>query len=144
MTPIETVRRLLVDAPGIAVCDSCLALSRFISLDEIRAITAVLLNTAGFERNDRCWSCSRNVTALLFRAKCVYCSLLIESSDDAVVLGADMFHAARRRVLDSREVIRVSRKLKRRSLRLIDESVRRPRAAPPPTDLLPTRCPHPR
>jgi len=128
MRPIDTVRRLLVDAPGIAICDACLAHSCSISLGEIRAITAVLLNSAGFDRRDRCWSCSRNVKALLFRAKCVHCSLLIESRDMAVVIGADMFHAACRRVLDSRGAIRASGKLKRRSLRLIDESVRRMRA----------------
>jgi hypothetical protein len=68
MTPIETVRRLLLDAPGIAVCDSCLARSCSVSLGEMRHITAMLLKSAGFGRHDRCWSCSRNVTALLFRA----------------------------------------------------------------------------
>jgi hypothetical protein len=127
MTPIETVRRLLVDAPGIAICDSCLARSCSISLGEMRHITAMLLKSAGFGRHDRCWSCSRNVTAVLFRAKCVHCSLPIESSDEAVIIGADMFHAACRKVLDSREVIRASLTLERRSLGLIDGSLRRMR-----------------
>jgi hypothetical protein len=68
MTPLETVRRLLIDAPGIAVCDSCLARTCSVSLGEMRATTAVLLKSAGFDRHDRCWSCSRNVTAVLFRA----------------------------------------------------------------------------
>jgi len=128
MTPIDTVRRLLVDAPGIAICDACLAHSCSISLGETRVITAALLKSAGFDRHDRCWSCSRNVRAVLFRAKCVHCSLPIESSDDAVVIGADFFHARCRRVLDSREVIRASRKLQQASRQLIDESVRRTRA----------------
>jgi len=127
MTTIETVRRLLVDAPGIAICDSCLTRSCSISLGNVRAITAVLLNSAGFDRHDRCWSCCRNVDAIVYRSKCVHCSRPIESGDQAVIIGADLFHAACRRVLDSREVIRSSGRLKQRSLRLIDESLRRTR-----------------
>src|SRR5262249_60009484 len=58
---IERIRRLLVDAPGIAVCESCLARSYSISLGEMRDIAAMLLRSPGFDRHDRCWSCSRNL-----------------------------------------------------------------------------------
>jgi hypothetical protein len=86
MTLIETVRRLLVYAPRIAACDSCLASGCFTSLREIREITAVLLQSPGFHRYDRCWSCSRNVEAVTYRAHCGHCSLPIERNDDAVPL----------------------------------------------------------
>src|SRR5262249_1806932 len=125
MTPIDTVRRLLVDAPGIAVCESCLARSCSIGLGEMRDIAAALLKSAGFDRHDRCWSCSRNVASIVYRAKCVHCSLPIDSSDEAVVIGTDVFHVACRRGRDSREVIRAARRLQRNSLSLIDGSLRR-------------------
>jgi len=67
----------------------------------------------------------RSGDAIVSRAKCVQCSLPIESSDEAVVIGPDLFHATCRKVLDSREMIRASRKLQQNSRRLINESLRR-------------------
>jgi hypothetical protein len=107
VTLIETVRRLLVDAPGIAACDSCLARGCSTSLKEMREITAVLLDSAGFHRHDRCWSCSRNVDAVMYRAKCVHCSLSIEPNDEAAGFGTLLFHAGCLRA------VRASRKLQR-------------------------------
>jgi hypothetical protein len=94
ITPIERVRKLLVSAPGIAACDSCLARGCVISLEETRAATAVLLQTTGFQRHDRCWSCGRHVNALMYRANCVHCTLPIEPNADAVGFGTNFFHAA--------------------------------------------------
>jgi len=104
ITPTESVRKLLVSAPGIAACDSCLARGCAISLEEIRAATTVLLQTAGFRRHDRCWSCGRHVDAVMYRATCVHCTLPIETNDDAVGFGTNLFHAACLTVLRRRSL----------------------------------------
>ena len=121
MTPIETVRRLLVHAPGIAVCDSCLAHGCSTSVREIREITAALLNSAGFHRHDRCWGCRRNVDATVYRAKCVHCEVPIESDHDAVGFGQDLFHP------ECLRAVRASRKRQRAPGRLTDETRRQTR-----------------
>lgn len=94
---------MLVNAPGIAICDSCLALACSTSLEEMRAATAVLLKSAGFQRHDRCWSCSRRVDSIVYRAQCAHCTLPIEPSDDAVREGTDLFHPACLRTRRSRK-----------------------------------------
>jgi ribosomal protein L37E len=98
MTATETARRMLVKAPGIAICHSCLALGCSTSLEEMREATAVLLKRAGFHRHDRCWSCGRRVDSIVYRAECAHCSLPIELSDETVSVGTDLFHAACLRV----------------------------------------------
>jgi hypothetical protein len=125
MTTAETARRLLVDAGGEPLCDSCLAWACSVSLAEMRRITEELLTGASFQRRDRCVSCRRTVMAIAFTAKCALCSRPVLPGEDALEIDRDMYHAACLRRLSSDEIIRISRKLTQKSRRLIEESRRR-------------------
>jgi hypothetical protein len=134
LTTVETVRRLLVDAAGEALCDACLAFACAVSLAEMRRATEELLTGASFDSRDRCVSCRRTVPALAFAAKCAHCSRAVRPGEDALEINGDMFHAACLTRLSTDEIIRVSRKLGKKSLRTIEESQRRFREQPEPRD----------
>ena len=124
MTTAETVRRLLVDAAGAALCDSCLAFACSVSLMEMRRATEELLSIVGFARSDRCVSCRRTVPAINYTAKCAHCSRGIRPGDNGLERGGDLFHAACFRILISDETIRTSRNLTAESRRLIADARR--------------------
>jgi hypothetical protein len=73
MTFADTVRRLLIDAPGEALCDGCLALACAVSLTEMRHITNSLLAHPTFRRGTACASCQRNVPTIVYPASCPHC-----------------------------------------------------------------------
>ena len=134
LTTADTVRRLLVDAAGEAVCDSCLALACSVSLAEMRQTTEQLLTGASFERRDRCVSCRRTVPAIAYTTKCAHCSRAVRPGEDALEFSGDMYHAACLTRLSTDEIIRVSRKLNKKSRQTIEESQRRFREQPEPPD----------
>jgi len=125
MTTAETVRRVLIDAAGKALCDSCLAFACSVTLDEMRQVTEALLTSPSFQGRDRCICCHHTVPAIAFAAKCVHCSRAIVPGEDALDIDGDMFHAVCLKRLSSDEIIRISRRLGKRSQRLIEESQRR-------------------
>jgi len=134
----------VVAATEGSICPPCIASALALSGRVVAIATFGLSRSDDLEMADgACDHCGtrgrvmrvrrvRSGDAIVYRAKCVHCSLLIESSDEAVVIGPDVFHVACRRVLDAREVIRASRKLQRNSQRLIDESLQRTRTDGPP------------
>jgi hypothetical protein len=124
MTLSESVRGLLINGIGDAVCDACLAFACSASLIDVRRVTEVLLTSASFDRRERCGSCRRTVPAVTYQPKCAHCSNVIGHRADALVFADDMVHAACLRVLVSEEAIRESRDLTRQSRQLI-ESARR-------------------
>jgi hypothetical protein len=122
----DHLRRVLVEAPGDALCDICLATVCEISPEEARSrIAALLTDTDQFERAWVCTSCHRYVTSVYYRAKCAHCSARLQGGDKGFRMGEEIFHVAclRRLVTDDR--IRLSRALGRRSRRLIEQSRRR-------------------
>jgi hypothetical protein len=125
MTTAETVRRLLIDAAGKALCDSCLAFACSVTLDEMRQVTEELLTSPSFQRCDSCICCHHTAPAIAYSAKCVHCSRLVSPGEDASEIDGDIFHAVCLRRLSSDVTIRISRKLSQRSRRLIEESRRR-------------------
>ena len=127
MTPADTVRRLLIDAAGEALCYACLAFACSISLGEMRRVAEELLTSASFQCRDRCVSCRRTVPAMAYSAKCVHCSRAVLPGEDALDIDGDIFHATCLMRLASDGSIRKSRKLSQRSRRLIEEAQRRMR-----------------
>jgi hypothetical protein len=125
MTTAETVRRLLIDAAGKALCDSCLAFACSVILDEMRQVTEELLTSPSFQRRDRCVCCHHTAPAIAYSAKCVHCSRAVLPGEGALEIEGDIFHAACLRRLSSDVTIRISRKLSQRSLRLIEDSWRK-------------------
>src|SRR5215813_10108160 len=135
----------VVSAAEGSICSPCIALALALPGHFVAMATFGLSRRDDLEMADgACDHCGtrgrvmrvrrlRSGDAIVYRAKCVHCSLPIESSDEAVVIGPDLLHATCRKVLDSREVIRASRKLQRNSQRLIDESLRRTRTDGPPS-----------
>jgi len=126
MIMAETVRRLLFDAGGEAICDACLAFACSVRLDEMHDLTDALLTTTSFQRRDSCISCRRTVPAIA-AAKCAHCSRPVVPGEDALEINGDMLHAVCFMRLASDETIRRSRKLSQRSQRLIAEAYRRMR-----------------
>jgi hypothetical protein len=126
-TGADVLRRVLMDAPGDPLCNSCLSAISGLSPDEIQATTASLLSGDEFERRWSCASCRRNVTAVSYRAKCAHCSRRLQEADKGFRMGEEVFHTACLRRLITDESIRLSRELGRRSRRLIKESRRRMR-----------------
>jgi hypothetical protein len=124
MTTAEIARRLLSDAAGEALCDSCLAFACSVSLIEMRHVTEELASNAAFQRRDRCVSCRRTVSAICFAAKCVQCSRPVLPGDNALVADGDILHAACFRLLVSDETLRISKRLTRESQRLIEDARR--------------------
>jgi hypothetical protein len=134
LTPAEAARRLLVDAPGQALCDSCLAFACSTGLVEMREITNELLKSVRFLRREACVSCRQTVPATAYRAKCPHCSLLVQHGEKALVFEHELFHAACLRVRVSEEAIRATRGLDARYRRLIEDArrqIRDRRTAPP-------------
>jgi hypothetical protein len=127
MTTADTVRRLLLDAAGEPLCDSCLAFACSASLIEVRQVAEELLSRAHFQRGERCLSCRRAVPAILYSAKCTHCSRGVRSGDDALEIGGDLFHAVCFRMVSSDENIRISRKLHAESRRLVEQARRQMR-----------------
>jgi hypothetical protein len=126
---IELVRRVLVDAPGDALCAACLAALCAASAEDVQKETDSLLTDASeeFERAWACASCHRYVTAILYRAKCAHCSGRLQGGDKGFRMGEEIFHVACLRRLITDDTIRLSRALGRRSRRLIEQSRRRMR-----------------
>ena len=125
---IDILRRILMDAPGDAVCASCLATICELSADEIQTgMSALLMETDQFERGWVCVSCHRHVTSVFYRAKCSHCSRPLVGGDRGFRMGEELFHVACLRRLVTDDSIRLSRSLGRRSRRLIEQSRRRMR-----------------
>ena len=134
MTTAETVRRLLLDAAGEALCEACLALACSVSLAEMRGVTNELLKTLNVEFRDRCASCRRTVWAIAYLAKCAHCSRVVLPGEKAFEANGDILHTACFTRLCSDETIRISRKLSKESRRRIEESRRRLRSYDMPPD----------
>jgi len=134
MTTADTVRRLLLDAAGEALCECCLALACSVSLVEIREVTNQLIKTHTFEFRNRCASCRRAVPALAYLAKCAHCSRVVLPGEKAFEANGDILHTACFTRLCSDETIRISRKLSKESRRRIEESRRRLRSYDMPPD----------
>jgi hypothetical protein len=125
MTTAETVRRVLIDAAGKALCDSCLAFACSVTLDEMRQVTEELLTSPSFQHRDSCICCHHTAPAIAYSAKCVHCSRAVLPGENALEIEGDIFHAACLKRLSSDENIRISRKLSKASQRLIEETRRR-------------------
>lgn len=127
MTTAETVRRLLLDAAGEALCDACLAFACSVSLAEMREVTQEFLNDVSFGRRDRCVSCRRPVPAIVYSVKCVHCSRVVLPGERTVEADSDILHTACFTMLVSDETIHISRRLNQASQRLIEDARRRMR-----------------
>jgi hypothetical protein len=126
MTAAELARRILLDAPGDAQCDACLALACQTTLAEMRSITEQLVaQDATLQPASSCASCRRTVPTIVYRPKCPHCSRRFEAADATSLIGDELLHAhcARRLVTD--QTIRLSRALSRRARDSIEESRRR-------------------
>ena len=134
MTTAETARRLLVDAAGKALCNSCLAFACSSSLDEMRQVTEEFLRDVSFQRLAACANCGRTVAAIAYAPKCAHCSDPVFAGDDGLVADGDILHAVCLRKLASDERIRLSRKLNHESRRLIEDARRHIRRSRTPPD----------
>ena len=125
----RTVRRLLSDSPGEALCDACLAFACGTSLAEMREVTrALALEDAAIQRAATCASCRRTVAAILVAAqveKCSQCSRPLDEGEAGVAIEGDRFHDACLRRLMTDRTVRLSRALTQRSRELIEQSRRR-------------------
>ena len=66
---VRTIKVLLRQEPGVALCDACLALASSASLMEARAITESLVRESGeFHRASTCASCQRTVPTTVYGA----------------------------------------------------------------------------
>jgi hypothetical protein len=114
-----TVRSLLEQAPGEAVCNACLAFACSTNLTEIWQATSVLVAAAGKEFASgpgTCSGCRMTPTvASMRRANCAHCSRAIDDNGLGVVIEGDAFHRSCWQALLSDERIRLSRSLSRRS-----------------------------
>ncbi|HEV8615925.1 MAG TPA: hypothetical protein VGU22_10570 [Methylomirabilota bacterium] len=120
-----TVRQILKQAPGDALCDSCLAFGCATSLTEMREITASLRQDREFmDGSTACVSCRRPTPTTVYgtAAKCAHCSRLLGDDGLGIIVGGDQFHRACWQQLLSDEKIRVSRSLSRESRRLIERA----------------------
>ena len=117
----HTVEVLLKQEPGAAICDSCLGFACSTSLEDIRVVTAALVEERGqFQRGPKCESCRRTVPSTLYKApvKCAHCSDAVYD-DEAVNLENQTLHVHCFRRLLTDDTIRISRDLSRRSRQLI-------------------------
>jgi len=120
----HTVEVLLKQEPGVALCDSCLAFACSTCLEEVRVVTAALVEERGqFQRGLKCGSCRRTVPSTSYKApvKCAHCSDVVYD-DEAVNLENQILHVHCFRLLLTDDTIRISRDLNRRSRQLIAES----------------------
>jgi len=126
MTPAQLARQLLVDAPGDALCNACLALACGTSLAEMREITdALSVSDPAIQRCETCTGCRRTAASIVFEPpipKCIHCSRPLIAGEAGVTIEGDQFHDAclRRLITDNR--IRVSRTRSRQSRALIERS----------------------
>jgi hypothetical protein len=127
MTTAETVRRLLVDAAGDPLCDSCLAFACSVTLPEMCQVTEDLLSGVGFALTERCASCRRTVSAISYTAKCAHCSYSVLPGEDGLKIDGDIFHAACFWKLSAYENIDTSRELCAESRRLVEDARRQMR-----------------
>jgi hypothetical protein len=137
-----TVRHLLSQEPGAALCDSCLAFACDMSLTEMRLITDALVRENGeFQRGSTCRSCRRTVPTTLYdpdssgaSEKCIHCSRQFLAGEIGVMFEAQRFHdSCLRRVLTDK-TIRLSRALSRQSRELIEKSRRQLSGSPLASD----------
>ena len=121
------VRRLLIDAPGRALCDQCLAVACAVTLTEAREVTATLLrNDPVFQRGSaRCENCHGGVPTILYSGKCVHCSRPFDDGDPGVLMAGERFHTSCLQQILTNDTIRLSQTMSRRSRHLIEESRRR-------------------
>jgi hypothetical protein len=123
-----TVRRLLEQCPGEALCDACLAFACAVSLTEMRAVTGTLTHEPGFGHSTTtCVSCRRQTPTLVWRgpdasSTCAHCRRRIEPLDDTMLIETDVFHGHCWRRLTTDVTVRRSRALGRRSWELIRQS----------------------
>lgn len=99
MTVAETVRRVLTDAPGEALCDACLALACATDLAEMRRITGRLLAEKSFGRRAVCARCGRVVATIVRLASCAHCRQAIGPAEHPSRFGGDVVHASCLRIL---------------------------------------------
>jgi hypothetical protein len=69
MTHTDLARQLLFDAPGDALCDSCLALACATTLSEMREITKALVagESSSFRKAATCANCRRTVATTVYQ-----------------------------------------------------------------------------
>src|SRR5215468_8263456 len=118
----------VVAATEGSICSSCIASALALPGQVVAMATFGLSRSGELEMADgACDHCGKRGRVMrvrrVYRPKCVRCSRPIESSDEAVVIGPDLFHATCWRVLDSQALIYASRKLQRNSQQLIDKSL---------------------
>ena len=119
----ETVRELLRQARGEALCNACLAFACSTSLIAMWQVTGSLLNEAGefVGVTGTCASCQRVTSTFAAAAppKCAHCSRQITDSAAGITVGDDEFHRSCWHLLLADERVRVSRSLSRQSRELI-------------------------
>jgi hypothetical protein len=118
-----TVRTLLRESHGDALCNACLAFACATSLTDMWQVTAGLLSEHGEFASVAapCASCHRVTTtfACLGPPKCAHCSRPIDPGAAALVVDGDRFHRSCWQLLLSDERVRISRSLGRQSRELI-------------------------
>jgi hypothetical protein len=132
MDPV-IIRRLLVEAPGDALCDACLAFAVREPLLTVRKVTHHLGAGSGeFKRVEaRCASCRRQTTTTVYvpesrdlaamagraaepdRLKCARCSVEIVT-EEVVSPSGETYHAACWRILLTSKHLVESRRVARR------------------------------
>jgi len=139
VTPAALARQLLLDTPGDALCDPCLALVCGTTLTEMREITTGLLDRGlDFHPAAICASCRRPMVAIVYRTKCAHCSSPLAEDDPGSLVDGERLHFRCWRLLVTDDTIRLSRAMSRRSRELIEQSRRRIRSGrrpwPRPSD----------
>ena len=68
MNTVESVRRLLSHTVAEPVCDDCLAFACATGLNEMRAVTEALVESArAFHRGSSCATCRRAAPTIFYR-----------------------------------------------------------------------------
>ena len=119
----DVIRRILMDAPGDALCGACLsAIGGASTADVFTTMTSLLGGNDEFQRGWSCASCRRQVSAIFYRAKCAHCSERLQPGEKGHRMGEEIFHVVCLRRLITDDSIRLSQALGRRSRRLITQS----------------------
>jgi hypothetical protein len=118
----ELVRRVLVDASGKPLCDSCLALACGTTQTKMRQITKALIGQDTFQPGSTCAGCRRTGPTIVYRSKCAQCSQPPDAGVPSLLMGGDLFHVHCLRRLITDDTIPPSRALNRRSRDLIEQS----------------------
>ena len=119
----ESVRELLQEARGDALCNACLAFACSTSLTEMWQATAALLGeraevASAVGTCDRCHRMTSTFT-WVGQPKCAHCSRPLGDASATVSAGGDEFHRHCWRVLVADDRGRISRSLSRESRELI-------------------------